>query len=136
MYKIAPKDDTQHNYVSRFLGCHSNEHLNLYNGDNIIAHANTQNILLGVGSIVSEPHYERNPRTLTMEDIHHYWRDTVWLPWSKPVDKSDLEQVDSRFVEESEHRAFPTSTLERYNGDFTGLKEAIENCDEIDLNRL
>lgn len=133
---IHEKDHTQHNYVSRFLGCHPDGEKNLHIGDNIIAYAPNQDILLGVGSILSEPRYEQNPRTLTTEDTHHYWRDIAWLPWSKPVDREEIEAVAPRFSETGKHRAYGSSTLERYNGDFTGLKETIEKCERVDLNRL
>lgn len=134
--EIHDKDPTQHNYVSRFLGCHPDKDKNLYLGDNIIAYGQEQEILLGVGSIIGEPRYIENPRTLTTQDTHYYWRDIVWLPWSKPVAMDELESVDSRFTETGKDRAYATSTLERYNGDFTGLKEAIEECNQVDLNRL
>jgi len=133
---IHEKDDTQHNYVSRFLGCHPDQGKNLHIGDSIIAYAPNQDILLGIGSILSEPIYVKNPRTLTTKDRHHYWRDIAWLPWSKPVDINEIKDVDSRFSENGKHRAYPTSTLERYNGDFTGLKNAIEKCERVDLNQL
>lgn len=134
--ELYERDPTHHNYVSRFLGCHPNDGMNLHIGDNIIAYAPSQDILLGVGSITGEPEYRPEPRTLTTEGKHEYWRDIVWMPWSKPVEMSKLAEVDSRFNEEGKDRAFATSTLERYNGDFTGLKEAIESCKEVNLNRL
>ena len=134
--KIHEKDPTQHNYVSRFLGCHPDDGKNIHVGDNVIAYAPNQDILLGIGSVLSEPYYERNPRTLTTEDTHHYWRDITWLPWSKPVDIDEIATIDNRFCENGKHRAYATSTLERYNGDFTGLKEAIEKCDQVNINRI
>lgn len=132
--EIHEQDPTQHNYVSRFLGCHPNDALNLHVGDNIITYAPVHQILLGVGSILSDPRYEPDPITLTNEDDHYYWHEITWLPWSRPVDMDDLKEVDQRFAQESDDRAFGTMTMQRYNGDFTGLKQAIEECDPVDLN--
>lgn len=134
--EVHDSDPTNHNYVSRFLNCHPNSEMNIHVGDTIIAYAPKREVLLGVGTVLGKPDYIANPRQLTDEDTHHYWRDITWRPWSKPVTLNELEKEDPRFVETGKDRAFPTSTLERYNGDLTGLKDAIEQTPRIDLNTL
>lgn len=114
--------------VVKFLGVHDDAHKNVQMGDDVIVYApEPTEVVVGVFTVSGDAEYNPNPIQLT-DETHHYYRDVVPKPWSKPVDYSDFKDYYS-----GEKSITRPSTLQPFYGDLTKVADAIKSAPHADI---
>lgn len=129
--EIRKQDDSPNQQTSRFLGAHENEDYNMHVDDEVIAYAPARQILIGVGTIIGDPDYRKNP-DVVLDDPHPHWRKVRWQDWSRPVRLSDLPNS----LTTGQNKVYPRQSIERYYGDFDLLKRVMQKTEPLDFESL